>query len=80
MTGAPTIGVVAGGPLLDILGWRSVFAIFGVIGLIATVLAIVVVKPIQRRTIRYRLARRYLPSFCDPSHTSCHNPHTQGHK
>ena len=48
MTGAPTIGVVAGGPLLDILGWRSIFAIFGVIGAIATVLAIVVVKPIPK--------------------------------
>ena len=48
MTGAPTIGVVAGGPLLDILGWRSVFAMFGVIGAIATLLAIIVVKPIPR--------------------------------
>lgn len=48
MTGAPTIGVVAGGPLLDILGWRSIFAIFGVIGGVATVLAIFVVKPIPK--------------------------------
>lgn len=48
MTGAPTIGVVVGGPLLDILGWRSIFAIFGVIGGIATVLAVFVVKPIPR--------------------------------
>lgn len=48
MTGAPTIGVVAGGPLLDILGWRSVFAMFGVVGAIATLLAIIVVKPIPK--------------------------------
>ena len=48
MTGAPTIGVVVGGPLLDILGWRSVFVIFGVIGGLATVLAIFVVKPIPK--------------------------------
>tara|TARA_B100000902_G_scaffold379698_1_gene414281 strand:- start:116 stop:1567 length:1452 start_codon:yes stop_codon:yes gene_type:complete len=48
MTGAPTIGVVIGGPLLDILGWRSVFAIFGVVGGLATVLAIFVVKPIPK--------------------------------
>jgi MFS family permease len=48
MTGAPTIGVVVGGPLLDILGWRSIFAIFGVIGGVATVLAIFVVKPIPK--------------------------------
>ena len=48
MTGAPTVGVVAGGPLLDILGWRSIFAVFGVVGVIATILAIVVVKPIPK--------------------------------
>ena len=48
MTGAPTLGVVGGGPLLDILGWRSVFAIFGVIGGLATILAIFVVKPIPK--------------------------------
>ena len=48
MTGAPTVGVVAGGPLLDILGWRSIFAVFGVVGVLATILAIVVVKPIPK--------------------------------
>ena len=48
MTGAPTVGVVAGGPLLDILGWRSSFAVFGVVGVLATILAIVVVKPIPK--------------------------------
>ena len=48
MTGAPTVGVVAGGPLLDILGWRSIFAVFGVVGAIATILAFIVVKPIPK--------------------------------
>ncbi len=48
MTGAPTIGVVTGGPLLDLLGWRSIFLVFGVIGVLATILALVVVKPIPK--------------------------------
>ena len=29
MTGGPTIGVVIGGPLIDVIGWRGVFAVFG---------------------------------------------------
>ncbi len=48
MTGAPTIGVVAGGPLLNVLGWRGVFLLFGVIGLGGTALAAFVVRPIPR--------------------------------
>jgi MFS family permease len=48
MTGAPTLGVVIGGPLLDLLGWRSIFAGFGLVGGLATVLAFVVVKPIPK--------------------------------
>ncbi len=48
MTGAPTLGVVAGGPLLDIFGWREVFLTFGVISAIATLVALFVVKPIPR--------------------------------
>jgi len=48
MTGAPTLGVVLGGPLLDLLGWRSIFVGFGLIGGLATVLAFVVVKPIPK--------------------------------
>ena len=48
MTGAPTIGVVAGGPLLDLLGWRSIFLVFGLIGVLATLLSLVVVKPIPK--------------------------------
>ena len=48
MTGAPTLGVVLGGPLLDLLGWRSIFVGFGLVGGLATVLAFVVVKPIPK--------------------------------
>ena len=48
MTGAPTIGVVIGGPLLNVFGWRGIFLLFGVISLVALVMAVVVVKPIPR--------------------------------
>ncbi len=48
MTGAPTLGVVVGGPLLELFGWRSIFVGFGLIGALATVLAFVVVKPIPK--------------------------------
>ncbi len=48
MTGAPTIGVVIGGPLLDLTGWRGVFAIFGGVGLAALIMAASVVKAIPR--------------------------------
>ncbi len=46
MTGAPTIGVVAGGPLLNIFGWREIFLAFGAVSTLATLFAVVVVKPI----------------------------------
>jgi MFS family permease len=46
MTGAPTIGVVVGGPLIDLIGWRGVFFAFGVISLLSTVTAMAMVKPI----------------------------------
>ncbi|WP_423917324.1 MFS transporter [Candidatus Poriferisodalis sp.] len=48
MTGAPTIGVVVGGPLLNVFGWRGIFLMFGFIGLLGTALAAIVVKPIPR--------------------------------
>jgi len=48
MTGAPTIGVVAGGPMLNVFGWRGIFLLFGLIGLLGTVMAVFIVKPIPR--------------------------------
>jgi len=48
MTGAPTLGVVVGGPLIDLLGWRSIFVVFGVLGALATIIAAFVVKPIPK--------------------------------
>lgn len=35
MTGAPTIGLVAGGPLIDIIGWRNLFVVFAAITALA---------------------------------------------
>jgi len=48
MTGAPTIGVVAGGPLLNLFGWRAVFLVFGAISTAAALAALLVVKPIPK--------------------------------
>ena len=35
MTGAPTIGLVLGGPLIDYIGWRNMFFVFAVITVVA---------------------------------------------
>ncbi len=48
MTGAPTIGVVVGGPMLNVFGWRGIFLLFGAVSLTATAMAAVIVKPIPR--------------------------------
>jgi MFS family permease len=42
-TGAPAIGLVLGGPMIDAFGWRAVFGIYGVIGIIGLVLSVAVV-------------------------------------
>ncbi|MGY9074139.1 MAG: MFS transporter [Acidimicrobiales bacterium] len=47
MTGAPTIGVVIGGPLMDLMGWRGVFFVFGCVSTLAFIAAIFVVRPIK---------------------------------
>jgi MFS family permease len=41
--GAPAIGLVLGGPMIDVFGWRSVFGIYGVISAIGLLLSIFVV-------------------------------------
>jgi MFS family permease len=46
MTGGPTIGVVIGGPLIDVIGWRGIFVVFGVLSLVAGLVAAFVVKPV----------------------------------
>ena len=47
MTGGPTIGVVIGGPLIDVVGWRGIFVAFGCLALLATVVGAVVVRPVE---------------------------------
>ncbi|MEM7324474.1 MAG: MFS transporter [Actinomycetota bacterium] len=49
MTGAPTIGLVIGGPLIDIVGWRPIFVGFAVISLMAFVLGVRVLRPTPRQ-------------------------------
>jgi multidrug resistance protein len=43
--GAPAIGLAMGGIMVDALGWRAVFWIYGAISIAATVLAVFVVRP-----------------------------------
>jgi MFS family permease len=49
MTGAPTIGLVAGGPLIDVIGWRSIFWIFAGVSLVAFVVGWIVVRETPRQ-------------------------------
>jgi len=49
--GAPMIGLVAGGPLVDWLGWRVIFGMQGVLQLVAFASAFVVL----RETVRQRV-------------------------
>ena len=49
MTGAPTIGLVAGGPLIDIVGWRPIFFGFAGVTAIALALGYRVLRPTPRQ-------------------------------
>jgi MFS family permease len=44
-TGAPAIGLVLGGPLVDAFGWRAVFAVYGGIAVAGFFAAVVLVDP-----------------------------------
>jgi MFS family permease len=46
--GAPTIGLIAGGPLVDAVGWRALFVIQGALSLGALVLAALVLEETAR--------------------------------
>jgi MFS family permease len=46
--GAPVIGLVAGGPLVDLLGWRTIFLIQAPLALVALVVAIPVLHETPR--------------------------------
>jgi EmrB/QacA subfamily drug resistance transporter len=45
MTGAPVLGLVVGGPLIDLFGWRIVFAILAPVSLIGFAAAWKVIRP-----------------------------------
>ena len=48
VTGAPTIGLVAGGPLIDAAGWRVVFFSFAAVSLVAFAVGLPFLRPIPR--------------------------------
>jgi MFS family permease len=49
VTGAPTIGLVAGGPLIDAAGWRVVFFAFAGVSLVAFAVGLPFLRPIPRQ-------------------------------
>ena len=49
MTGAPTIGLVIGGPMIDVVGWRWIFAAFAVVSTIALLVGYRVIRPTERQ-------------------------------
>lgn len=57
MTGAaaPALGLIAGGPLVDWLGWRVVFVLQAVLSMAALALAVVVLRETRRQRVRFDL-------------------------
>ena len=55
MTGAlaPALGLVVGGPLVDLLGWRVVFVIQGTIAVAALAIALAVLDETPTRNVRF---------------------------
>jgi MFS family permease len=58
MTGAlaPALGLVVGGPLVDLLGWRVVFVIQGTIAVAALAIALAVLDETPTRNVRFDVA------------------------
>lgn len=54
--GAPALGLVAGGPLIEWFGWRVVFLLQGAFALAAFVLAALVLRETSRKTVRLDVA------------------------
>lgn len=52
--GAPAVGLVIGGPLIDVMGWRPLFLIQSVLGSIVLAAAYVILKEVPRRTEKVR--------------------------
>ncbi|NNL68199.1 MAG: MFS transporter [Myxococcales bacterium] len=58
MTGAaaPALGLILGGPLVDLLGWRVVFLLQAVLSVAALGLAAMVLRETERHRVRFDLA------------------------
>jgi EmrB/QacA subfamily drug resistance transporter len=58
MTGAaaPALGLVLGGPLVDLFGWRVVFLLQAVLSVAALVLAAFVLRETERQRVRFDFA------------------------
>jgi len=50
MTGAPTIGLVVGGPMIDVVGWRWIFIAFAAISLLALLVGLRMIQPTPRQS------------------------------
>lgn len=54
---SPALGVIVGGPLVDLIGWRLLFAVQGAIAAVSLVLAVLVLPDAERRHgVRFDLA------------------------
>jgi EmrB/QacA subfamily drug resistance transporter len=53
---APALGLIAGGPLVDWLGWRSVFVLQAGFSLVTLLLAAVVLRETPRQRVRFDVA------------------------
>ena len=53
---APALGLIAGGPLIDLVGWRVVFIFQGALSAAALALAIVILRETARKRVRFDLA------------------------
>lgn len=53
---APALGLFAGGPLVDLFGWRIVFLIQAAFSIVALVLAMIVLRETPRLRVRFDLA------------------------
>ena len=52
VTGAPTLGLIAGGPLIDATGWRTIFFVFAGVSLIAFLVGAPLLRPMPRQVGR----------------------------
>jgi MFS family permease len=53
---APALGLIAGGPLIDLVGWRIVFLFQGVLSAAALALAVIVLRETSRKRVKFDLA------------------------